>query len=316
MKKIILIICVLFSVNMVKAESLEYELLPYYAKISKYNDSERVVQLKKVYDKETLEVVFNADPKKYDVGGTYLKTDEVNMDNFGRFYRDLYQFQTIIYYLYENNQTDLNYYFTQLIIWSRVCGYNVKIVDEDGNEITDYAKDYNAAWNNQGTNHFLAIPYSNKRYTINLWETLNITYSYNNVILDNPTVDGLDITTVARDLYISASKAGEYILEFSKEYEHEDYSYINDDGTFWRHVGGPSNKYDKLYLMVLGIELTIKENVIGVNNRVGDAKLLKSNYEIYYENKLVELINVNDNVMVTPNSDYLIKDVSTNVGFT
>ena len=83
MKKLIfIIICFFSSISLVKASNLESINLPYYVKINN-----KVINVKKIYDKDTLQVVFNLDYENYNTSNEFNVNKEVNAKNYGKFYQ-------------------------------------------------------------------------------------------------------------------------------------------------------------------------------------------------------------------------------------
>lgn len=312
MKKIIFIIVCLFSLIIVKAESLNFEYLPYYVLIKK-NGIENFIQIKKIYNNNN-EVVFNMDPDYYLIKNDYIKNSEVNLKNYGKHYKEIELFNTIVYYTYNRNVSDLNYYFTQLFIWNIIGGYSVTMVNEDGELINDYISIYNTYWNDI-FNHDVNPNFHNKEYNVDLWDNLKLTYFGVNKILDNPVIDGLKFYNDKRDLFVYVEENGKYKIDLAKKYQRENYSYNNGNSFYWQNLGGPSDIYKCFYVNVNSIELKIKENIIGVNKKIGDAKITDINYELFFNDKLQLIINDLANNFIKPNSNYYIKDVSNNIGF-
>lgn len=311
MKKLIILIMCFFSINVVYAEVLEYEYLPYYVKLTK-GDIDIVIQVKKVYDKDSSEVVFNMDPNNYEIKSNYIKNSEINYNNYGKYHSNVGFFNTIVYYGYNKNKNDLNYFYTQVMVWDLINNYYVSIIDSAGNELSDLMKEYRLYWN-KALNHNQNPIFHNKEYSIDLWDTLNLKYSNIDNILDNPEIDGLTIKNEGTNLYVYANKFGKYKVEFTKNYDEENYSYSDGETFYWQNLGGPSDIYKYFYLNVSSVNLSITENIIGINGRIGDAKL-NSSYELYLDDKFQLVIKDLFNNNVKSNSKYVLKDSSENIG--
>jgi len=312
MKKIIFLIICLCSIDVVYAVSLEYEYLPYYVKLTR-NGVDTIVQVKKVYDKTSNEVVFNIDSKYYEVNNDYEKNSEVTKDNYGRYHDYINFFNSIVYYGYNENKSDKNYFYTQVIIWNLISSCLVTIVDSEGNELSDLMSEFRTLWS-KSLNHDVNPLFSNKKYNINIGDTLELNYSVNNKILDNPIIDGLSFTNDGRKLYIHGEKVGEYKVDLKKDYENINYGYSSDNSYYWQSLGGPGDISKYFYVNVLGVNLKIKENLIGINNKFGDALLENSKYEVYLDNNLYLTITDLENNLLKPNSIYFVKDISNNIG--
>jgi len=312
MKKLIFILLCFFSVKIVHANKLDYVYLPYYVKTN-IKDEEKIIQVKKVFDKETLQVVFNIDFNNYDTKNNFNTYEEVNKNNYGMYFRNLSYFNTITHYGYNLNKSDLNYFLTQVFIWQSFCSNKTKITDILGNEITDYVKDFSKiankiAYHNSNSN------FVNKTYNSEIWDKSIFTYYNHNLILDNPIIEGLNFENNNYNLIINNLEVGEYKINLFKDYDHLNYSYNDGINIYWQNLGGPADIDKSFKYNVYGINLKIKENLIGINNRFGDA-ILDSKYELYLNDELKLIINSNSNNYIKSNSNYILKDINNSNGF-
>jgi len=313
MKKIIFVfICFFVSINFVNAISLSSENTKFYVKISHWSFDELIINVKKIYDQDSLNVLFNIDINNYEVNENFNKYDEHSL-NIWKVQKSLIPyFCTIVYYGYLNNPTVENYVFTQIMVWSLISNYTVKITDELGNEIKDFQKDYNNLYY-KVSKHITESPFFYTLHNREIWTTNEYTYLGGVPILNEPLVEGLDIKTNNNIINIYNDKVGNYKLLFKKEYEHEIYCYSDGINTYLQSLKGPGNiEYDVIY-NVYGTKFNIKENLIGINNRYGDAKL-NSNYELYLGNELKLIINNLEDNYVKSNTRYILKDISNNNG--
>lgn len=313
MKKIlILLISLIVSINLVSAKELDYEILPYYVKIASPGKDKNIIPIKKVYDKETLNVVFNIDYQKYETNNNFFVESEVNYNNYGIKYRSLDFFNTIVYYGYNLNKNDLNYFFTQILIWSLVSNYNVSIVDEFGNDLDIYNTEYNKI-RTKIINHNTESDFYSKKFNEEIWNTKIFKYYKNNTILDNPIIDGLTFKNNNYELIIYNEKVGNYVVELSKNYDQINFSYNDGSNIYWQSLGGPQNINKKFYYNVYGIKFNIVENLHGVGGKYGDAKL-NSMYELYLNDELKLQIDDLNNNYIKSNSSYILKDISDSEG--
>lgn len=303
MKKALLLLICLFSLKEVNAYELNSKYLPYYVLAN-----DEVIQIKKISD-DSGNDIFNIDYRNYDVSSDFKMFNEVNKTNFGLYFRNLYIFNNTTYYAYQN-KNDLNYFLTQVLIWNNVRNANVKICDKLGNIISDYDKDYKKLYLNI-INHNLNANFHNRTYNSEIWSDMTFTYYSNNIILDNPLVDGLKLSNDDLKLNIYNEKVGNYTLIFNKDYEENNISYTDGVNYYWSNLGGPADLEKKFYYNVYGTKLIIKENLIGINDKYGDA-LLNSSYELYLDNELKLTFDKLDNIYVKSNSNYLLKDISDN----
>ena len=312
MKRLIILIMILCSINIVKAEELVFKQLPNYVKIYK-NGVENIVKIYKIYEKNTNNYVFNIDPDYYKLGISYEKSNELNANNYGRYYSKLNLFNTIVSFGFNESKTERKYFFTQMMIWNLISGYDVTIVDETGQEMIAYTNEYKSYWSRVINYHDYNI-FNDKEYTISVGDTLELKYGLYKPILDNPIIDGLNFKNVDDKLYINATTAGNYQINLTKNNEQINYVYKNDNSYYWQNLGGPGNLESSFKLNVKGVNLTINEKLIDINGKFGDALLINSKYELYDENNKVIVI---DNLVknnLTPNKTYKLKDVSNNIG--
>lgn len=312
MKKIIFsFCCFLFSIYLVDAKILGSENLPYYVKII-YGSKEEVVNVKKIFDQETLKVVFNIDYHNYDNNHTFEKHQDYNYNIWKKNQAVINFFNTIVYYGYNVEPTDLNYFLTQVFIWKYISNFNVIITDEFGNEITDYKKEYDNI-HESVLNHNSQATFFVYKQEKEIWTTEKFSYAKINQILDNPKTDDFELTTDNLDLYIYPKKVGNYKLNFFKKYEQESYCYTDGINIFWQSLKGPGNLSFNLNYNVYGTKLNIEEKIVSINNRIGDA-IIDSTYELYMDNDLKLTINDLENIYVKSNSRYTLKDISDNKG--
>lgn len=312
MKKIIFIfICFLSGIYLAKAASLVSEDLPYFAKVSKGNFTQ-IIRIKKVYDKDTSKVVFNVNPNNYDISNNFNIYEDYSFETWKIPDTSIGTFNTITYYGYLNNPSDLNYFITQIIIWSSIFNYTVKITDQDGNVIDDYQKVYNKIFNDI-YNPATKSPFFYQKHNYEIWTDQYFSYMPNTIILDNPMVDGLFFSNEERVLSIYNEKIGNYSLTFKKEYEHENYSYSDGVNVFLQNLKDPNDICYQMDYNVYGTKINIQENLIGVDNRFGDAKL-KSKYELYLDDELKLVVDNSQEIYVKSNSNYILKDISNTNG--
>ena len=309
MKKIVFIILCFFGcAKLASASYLVSEETPYYVKISKYNMEEKIINIKKIYDQETLDVVFNIDCNNYDIHSkfnTYLEYDKsIWKGNLS----SVDYFTTIIYYGYLNNPNDKNYFLTQLLVWELISNYRIKITNQFGEEINNYNKEYQKIRANV-INHTLVSSIFNQTYDTEIWTKNTYKYDINAIILDNPVVKGLSIKTIDRNIVIDNEKVGNYNLNFKKEYKQQYKCYSDGVNVYWQSLEGPRSIEYGFNYNVYGTKLNIKENLIGINNRLGDA-YLDSKYELYLDNELKLIISEVKDIYVKSNSNYTLKDVS------
>jgi len=303
MKKVLFLLICIFSFKEVNASIVDYEYLPYYVLINN-----EVIQVKKIND-ENGNALFNIDYKNYNITNDFKVHSEVNKANFGLYFRNLHIFNTISYYAYQD-KNDLNYFLTQVLVWNNVRNAFAEICDSNGNIITDYDKEYEKLYSNI-FNHDLNANFINRTYSSEIWNDMTFNYYNNNIILDNPVVDGLKFSNDKLNLNIYNEKVGEYTLIFTKDYEENNLSYTDGVNYYWTNLGGPSDLEKKFYYNVYGTKINLKENLIGINNRVGDA-ILNSTYELYLDDELKLTISKIDDIYVKSNSNYILKDISSN----
>jgi len=313
MRKIILfLICFFLYISYVNANSLISEDLPYYVKISKGHKPAQIINVKKIYDKETLGVVFNTDIENYTTPvnlGVY-KNHDINIWKANIY--SVNYFNTIVYYGYNTNPTDLNYFLTQVLVWELVFHHNVEITDKEGNIIENYNNEYTKILNT-AVQHKNVANFFNKEYTKEIWGTDKYQYYDNKYILDNPITDSFNFKNELRNLYIYPERIGTYTLEFIKDFEQDAYCYTDGKNMYWQSLGGPNDIKLFLTYNVYGTKLNIEENLMGINNHFGDAKL-NSKYELYLNDALKLIIEDFNNIYVKSNSNYLLKDISNSIG--
>ena len=312
MKKIIFtVICFFSSILLVNAHTLVKEDLPYYVKIQKAGSEDaKIINVKKIYDKDTLEVVFNTDFNYYDIGDNFTKYDKYNKDNWKYADSSLYFFNTITYLGYIINPTDLNYFLTQVVLWQLCFSMKVTITDEYGNKINDYIVPYNKIYVN-AINHHTISSTLKKNYKEEIWTNSMLHYDNGSTVMDNPIIDGLVINTDNRIITIENNEVGQYELYFNKKYHRENYCYSDGVNVYWQNCGGATDIDATINYEVYGKKLNIKEELVGVNKKVGDATL-NSKYSLYLDGNLKLEIEDLENIYVKSNSSYVLKDISKN----
>lgn len=311
MKKILFILICLFNINIVYAVELKYEEMDFYVKLIEPL-CEYFVPIKKVYVEDTLELLFNLEPVHYDVEYSYKKLDNIN--DFGKYKNEIDLFNKIVYSIYSNDKTDLNYAFTQILIWDLIGNFDVIITDKNGISIKEYNDLYQTYL--KKVNDFILSgkidsTTNNETYNIDLWDKANIPYKSANIVYDKEDTKGLNITLEKDNININAINVGNYQL--NKISQKENYVYKNNLSYYWYFNGDLVNS--NINVLVKGINLKIKENLIGINNRFGDALVSDMSYELFYNNELKLNINDLNNNYVRENSSYILKDKSNNVGF-
>ncbi len=311
MKKILFILLCLFNINIVYAVELKYEKMDFYVRLIEPL-CEYFVPIKKVYVEDNLEELFNLEPVHYDVEYSYKKLDNIN--EFGKYKNEIELFNKIVYSVYNNDKTDLNYAFTQILIWDLIGDLDIVITDKNGNTIKEYNdlyQTYLKKVNDFILNGKIDSTTNNKTYDIDLWDTINIPSKNINIEYDKENTKGIDITLEKDNININALSIGNYKLK--KIFQKENYVYKNNLSYYWYFSGDLVNS--NIDISVKGINLKIKENLIGINNKFGDALVSNINYELFYNNELKLNINDLNNNYVRENSSYILKDNSNNMGF-
>ncbi len=310
MKKIILFFVTFFSlVNFVNAASLFTEDIPYYVKIHKPGENDIILNVKKIYNQKN-EVVFNVDFEHYDVGENFTVLTEYNKKTW--LISELPFLNTAIYFGYNQDPNDLHYFLTQVFIWNNITNYKAVITDAMGNEITTYQKEYNKIFNDI-YNYLTISSIFLTNHTTEIWTTNKFEYNYGVPVLDNPLVEGLNIYNENRNIIIENEKVGKYTLDFTKDMDQENYCYTDGTNVYIQNLKGPKDLKFTMNYTVKGTKLVIEENLQGVKNRFGDAKI-NNKYEIYLDDELKLITNEKENY-VKSNSSYLLKDASLNIGF-
>lgn len=316
MKKVILIICsLIISLNIAYASTLKSIDLPYFVKIYDILEcKEKTVQVKKVYDAETLDVVFNMNFYNYNIGNNFNKYNDYEESIWTRSKEFHDQFLSLVYYGYLINPTDLNYVVTQAAIWQSYFPWSVTIINTSGNPILQCKELLDILFDTVSYHNMNAYFFYN-HYDVNLWHTDIFTYPENAIILDAPSSTSFSITSNDRDLIITTLQPGEYSLNFTKEYEHETHCYSDGTNIYWQSLKGPKDLSFNLNYTVIASRFHINEKIKGYKNRYGDAKINESMYEIYLNDELKYKMNNLDCVYLNKNEEYLIKDISNNEGF-
>lgn len=310
MKKLIMLILCVIGVKAVNASVLNYEYLPYYFKVNTGN-YEEIIQLKKIYDKETNDVLFNVDLKNYEVTNHFEKFNEINRDNFGSYFRSISTFNNIVYYGYTFDKSDENYYYTQLLIWNLVGNNSFSVCDKNGNVIDEKDEKFKELWNNSML-HNMNSDFYYQTFERELWTFDE--FLFNRVVLDYKELDGLILKKENDKLSVYADKVGSYKIDLYKNYDSVNFAYNDGVNYYWYSNGMPANIEKYFKYNVYGTEFIIKENLIGVNNHFGDA-LTNSKYELYYNDELKLKLQPNILDYVRSNSKYIIKDLSESNGF-
>ncbi len=317
MKKLIFILlCFSMSIILGKCATIVGTDTPYYVTY-KSNTVTKIVNVKKLYDKDTKEPIFsvtlNGKDDTYYIGDNFETTLEYSKEKCFKDKDNYMLFPTYVYYGYQSYLDDYHYFLTQYLIW-KMFNYNTYYIsDAEGNKITTY--DIEADKLFQKIMLPSATPpafYHEQRMEI--WDTYQMKYYNNWIVYDDPIVKGLKIHTIDRTINIYNEEVGDYEIEFSKTYEQEIKCYTDGKAYYWSSTKGPSNVSKTLKYSVYGTMLHLNEVVDGVDNRLGDAKLLNSQYEIYLDGDL-KLTTSALSFPVKSNSEYVIKDISQNEGF-
>ena len=313
MKKIILFISsLLFNINIVFASTLVSEDLPYYVKIIDLGSrTEHIIQVKKVYDIDSSEVVFNINYDNYGVGSNFIKYQEYNESIWTRNESFYNRFFNIVYYGYIKNPSDINYVITQAIIWNKYFDWTAIVLDINGFVISDDL--YNEVFKNI-ENHSVIPNFFNKTYERDLWDIDTFLYD-DGVLLDNPDNPAFSFKNDDNNLLIKALYPGHYNLEFSKNYEQESYCFSDGENIYWQSLKGPTSVKANITYDVSAIKFQINENLLSYNNRFGDAVSNDFLYAIYLNDELKYQINNKEEVYLRKNGNYIIKDISINDSF-
>ncbi len=315
LKKIIYILFIIFlNINICYASTLKSSATPYYAKIKdSRNNTEVVVQIKKIED-ENGDAVFNLNYDFYDTNGDFLKSNSFDRSVCSKNNFDFNSFMTRVYYGYNVSPSPLKYYLTQVIVWNMSDYVKAWTSDEDGNIITTYQNIQNDI-TSQAAFHYLSSSFFNQTYNRNVFDEDKWTYSSNAIILDNPQTDAFSFQNNNNDLSIKALKPGYYELVFEKIYDHDIHCFRTGNNIYWQSLKGPEDLVKNITYNVSGYKFQIKENLLGINSRFGDAKINNSQYEIYYNNDLENTISSTQEIYLKHDSQYLVKDISETIGY-
>ena len=302
MKKIIFILLCFIGIKVVNAEGLVLKNLPYYIKL---NDSNKIIRVKQIFENDTKDVLFNLDINKYEITSNMKKEDI-------KYFENLDEFNTIVYYGYNNSSKKYeDYFLTQILIWELISNLNFNIVDKNGNVLNLY-DDSLEKIKNDINNHNKDSKFYNKTFKSLIGEKNK--FMYESIILDAPVIDGLEIKTINNELSIIGVKEGNYTINLTKDFEQENHLYSDGKYIYYSSLKGPSDINKSFNLEIKDLKLNIKENIIGINNKYGDA-LLSSKYELYLNNELKNIIiDLEKNISVLPNNSYLLKDISNDIG--
>lgn len=317
LKKIIifLFISILINLNIVKAQTLNSENLPYYVKIEDIaNNTTDHIQVKKVYDSYNFKPVFNIFYNHYETGSNFTKYDNFDESIWKQNLEFYNSFMTSIYYGYLSNPIDFNYFLTQVFIWRQNPNLRITIVDASGTKVKDYETKYNSM-SYYISRHYVRSSFFGSVFRREIWDTDKFTYYNDEVILDNPDNINFEFRNDDHDLYITSLKPGNYNLFFTKNYEQEMHCFSDGTNIYWQSLKGPANISQRTSFIVTGLRLHLNEQLIGVNDRFGDASINDFQYEIYLNDELKYQFNRLDEIYLKSNSEYLIKDVSTNNSF-
>ncbi len=311
MKKIFFIVFLfIMSTIFCHAQTLVMVDTPYYVKIKKGSEDYKLLNVKKVYDKDTLGVVFKVDYDDYNVDNNFNVYADYNYNIWKKREPYIHTFDCATYY-YNLDPTLLNYYFTQYYIWNFVFGYSTIMTDSLGNEIDTYKKDYDKFYQMVG-NHITKPDFFGKTYDVELYSTKTFRYTTSSPILEDPVVEGFDIHTENKVISIKSNKVGSYKIYFRNIYEQDNKCYSDGTNVYWQNLKGPGNLEYYIKLNVLGTKVFLEENLVGVNNKFGDA-YLNSEYALYKDGE--EITSITEKEYYVPrNSSYILKDISNDVG--
>lgn len=306
MKKIMLLLLCLFSINMVYAEEVGYEDLDFYVRLERTNYS-YFVPIKRFYDKDTFDVLFSLVPSRYAVRYDYEKDTDIS--RLKEYSSDIDLFNKIVYVIYENNKSELNYIMAQILMFDLICDFNIVITDDYNNPINDYNELYK-----EYKNKVLDFSLNNLNgleYKTMLWDNLTIPYK-NSSYIKNINKGNLDVSNDNENIYVNSNITGNYKVDINKNDNINNYVYYNSNGYFIMFSGELIQDY--FNVSVSSINLKIKENIVGVNNKYGDSLINKSNYELYLDNELKLNINDLNNNDIRENSTYILKDKTDSIG--
>ncbi len=323
MKKILFILLCFFSMIIkVLARELVSEPSPYYINIGISPMNKKIINVPKIYDKETGELVFSLSFNgNNDTSGDFQILDTFNERTWGKKESVLNDFKTLVYYYYQSKtQDDYHYFLTQIGVWS-ICNLSYfDFVDQDGNIMRSYKTDYE----NLKSDYFSHRRKDNFFNQTNLGEVgvLSKYYYYSGkIILDIEEVPGIKIENKPPSgigvnwsypyIEVNYEQAGDFQVRMYKDYEQNSRCYTDGKNIFWQNLGGPANIEYYFKASVTGTEFVIKENLNGVKNRLGDA-FLNSNYAMYLDDELKFMTPSNKINYVKKNSDYILKDISNN----
>ncbi len=260
-------------------------------------------EVSKVYD-ENMTLYFNIDMTNYDIGNSFAYFSDFSESDCKGTKEQYDLFKTIVYFGYLNNPTDKNYLVTQLLIWSKVSGFESEVDYALEKLNPEYTSLYESIWA-KVTYHL-----DDAMLISNLWDRINFDYK-NMEVLNNQ--DGLELTEFDNMTSVFNKNIGSYELLIN--YPEEDTNFListSNNSIYWQSLGGPLNGYKKIYYDVIGANVQINEKIIGVNGLLGDAQNNNS-YELYL-NDLLVLDFDNLNFLIGGDKYYTLKSKN-NIGF-
>lgn len=296
MKKLIFVILCLFVIKVVNAETLSITGMPYMVNVDGRN-----IRVGLIVDKTTKEKLFNLNIFKYGLKEKFNK-ESIVLDEKNNI------LNTIIHYGYNQDKNDLNYFVTQYLIWELVSEYDLKVVDDLGNDLNIYDDKINDL-RDKVLKHGELIDVENP-INLEVWEKK----FYKTEFDFFSKTDDLVIEKENEGFYITGENIGKYELDIVKNNNEKNYIYDDGENKYYSSVGGPQSIKSKLNINITGVKLNIIENLKSSNNRFGDAKT-NGKYELYLNDELKLNISSKEDYYIPKNKEYVLKDISENNGF-
>ncbi len=294
------------------AVSVRSTKLPYYIRRS---DSKSVYNVYKYYVTSPDNVAF---PKVYSnirsgIGFTEDFTYDENTTLYDGSVKSI--FADVSYYGYNLDPSDENYYYTQFYIWKYIFNFDIVMCDSKGNILKEEDNAKIKEIKEAIARHRTEEEFFKNSKKGEIWRD-NYFYFSNNEPYELPSIKGLTLEEIEGGFKVSNEEVGNYKVTFSSSNKDEVKWYHTDgDYVFLQNLAGPSDLEKVLNYSVYGTPFLVKEHIVGVNGKYGDALSIPNVYKVYLEwwEKLSVLPN--QEVFLRSNSSYTLKDSSSNPAF-
>ena len=292
MKKILWLLFLSFSfLSVYEAEKMVGDNIGYYFKAEG-----EVKEMKKYHSEGSRFMMFKKDYDE-DIAGdfrySYGKPEETEL------------LEAIIYYGYNANKTDENYYYTQIYIWQKIYHLEVTMCDREGNPLEEGLTKIKEI-EEKVQKHYEEEYFFKEPIRREIWTTNSLEFN-SDLDFTIPYVNGLNIQKKPQGITITNNEVGEYAINYKTNYAPLGYWYNYEDIYFFNSLQGPEIRRGTINYIVYGTPFIIKEELEGINGKIGDITETYSSYDLYLNDDYKTSLNSNSESYVKSWEKYTLR---------